>query len=256
MNAYFDTIVKPVALAAVLAATPVLLAAPAAAQSNPTQRGGFYAEGATHRAPGGMLRLCRQNPSACPELQARLTAARNGARAPAAAAPIAMTSALMSRLRAVNSAVNREIIPRQDRGDEWTLNARYGDCEEYVLTKRQRLIAAGLPRGALRIAVGHTAAGVGHAVLVVRTTGGDLVLDNLTDAILPITQVSHRLAAVQSSERPGRWVHMVRRGGPAPLSRRNVSRRNAARQRIIERRGSRFRHRSSRQRRGVTFGTH
>lgn len=69
---------------------------------------------------------------------------------------------------------------------------------------RQRLIQAGVPAGALRIAIAWTAAGEGHAVLIVRTTSGDLVLDNLTGQIKPWHAVNYRWIAMSSAD-PRRW---------------------------------------------------
>jgi len=99
---------------------------------------------------------------------------------------IASSRASMSKIRSVNVAVNRSIRPRNDRGaDAWNDKARSGDCEDFALAKRRKLIEQGFPVGALRIAVARTNRGEGHAVLVVRTSSGEMVLDNRTDTIKP-----------------------------------------------------------------------
>lgn len=53
-----------------------------------------------------------------------------------------------------------------------------GDCEDFALAKRDRLVAAGWPPEAMFLAVVyHPTLGL-HAVLVARTSEGDLVLDS------------------------------------------------------------------------------
>lgn len=118
-----------------------------------------------------------------------------------------MTEDTMQVLKKVNLSVNNSIRPRNDsRGrDVWTLNASSGDCEDYVITKRSRLIKMGLPASALRIAYAKTRSGEGHAVLVVRTSEGDYVLDNRTNAIRPKAQAGLRFISMSGSN-PKTWT--------------------------------------------------
>lgn len=116
------------------------------------------------------------------------------------ASQVRLTEAVMDTLKSVNSRVNRAIAPRGDRRDEWAVNVSSGDCEDYALTKRAALISAGLPAGALRIAAAKTRSGQGHAVLVVRTDQGDLVLDNLTGTIKPAGQTGLRWVAMTNAD--------------------------------------------------------
>jgi predicted transglutaminase-like cysteine proteinase len=53
-----------------------------------------------------------------------------------------------------------------------------GDCEDMAITKRAMLHQAGIPLHKLRIAIGKNARGELHAVLLVLTDKGDLVLDS------------------------------------------------------------------------------
>jgi len=106
-------------------------------------------------------------------------------------AEIPLTIELMALLRDVTSEVNAAIKPMADM-EHWGIEDRwdfaedgYGDCEDFQLVKRKRLIEKGLPRRALRMTVVVDQASEGHAVLMVRTTSGDLVLDNKTSAVLP-----------------------------------------------------------------------
>ena len=84
------------------------------------------------------------------------------------------------------------------------MNARQGDCEEFALAKRQRLIRAGLPASSLRLAYVKTRSGEGHAVLVVKTNTGDLVLDVLTNKIKPLSQSGLRLISIAGAN-PTSW---------------------------------------------------
>jgi predicted transglutaminase-like cysteine proteinase len=90
----------------------------------------------------------------------------------------------------VNERVNRMILAVTDQ-DHWGVLDRWdypddglGDCEDIQLLKRKLLIEAGLPRRALRMTVVLDEHGMGHAVLMVRTSHGDFALDNKRDSVL------------------------------------------------------------------------
>jgi predicted transglutaminase-like cysteine proteinase len=122
------------------------------------------------------------------------------------ASVVSATEETMDTLRGVNNRVNRSIAPRADgAADVWTVNARAGDCEDYVLAKRRALIRAGLPASALRIAFVRTRSGQDHAILIVNTDSGKLVLDNLTGAIKPLSQTRYRIVSVQTAN-PKQWT--------------------------------------------------
>lgn len=105
------------------------------------------------------------------------------------------TDDLRAHLTRVNAAVNAAIRYRADSDDRWALSPAVGDCEDFAATKLARLIAAGMPRRALRLAVVQAArteiAMNGqpftvwrwHMVLTVETTAGTLVLDSLRAAV-------------------------------------------------------------------------
>jgi len=132
-------------------------------------------------APVGFQIFCLTNRSHC----------RGGG-----AEQVRLTQAVLSTLQSVNAQVNRSISPSNDRQDVWSLGVTRGDCEDFVLAKRAALIRAGLPASALRIAAATTRSGIGHAVLIVRTNEGDLVLDNLNGAVKLINQTSLRWVAM------------------------------------------------------------
>lgn len=141
-------------------------------------------------APLGYQVMCLKNPAEC----------KGGGKA-----QITVTNEVMATLKRVNSQVNRRIQPRNDRGaDVWSASATSGDCEDYVLAKRRALIKAGISPSSLRIAYVKTREGVGHAILVVKTNGKDLVLDNLTATVKPLSQTGYRIISM-SGANPRKW---------------------------------------------------
>jgi predicted transglutaminase-like cysteine proteinase len=125
-------------------------------------------------------------------------------------------------LRRVNRSVNDSIIPvLKSSGPSlaggWTIAPDMGDCNDYAVTKRHELLARGLPSKALRLSVVKTASGIGHLVLVVVTTRGDIVLDNLTQAIRPWQSTDYRWLKIQSATDPRYWYEVkAPASDPAP----------------------------------------
>jgi len=74
--------------------------------------------------------------------------------------------------------------------------------------KQSRLIQKGWPESALLIAVVDTAEGQRHAVLLVRTNFGDLVLDSLTDKIYHWRKTDFKWIKRQSTRNMMRWVEI------------------------------------------------
>ena len=137
--------------------------------------------------PHGFVSLCGRDPSVCE------------APGPAAAKRMEATPALLAELNGVNVLVNRHISPATDL-DVYGVTERWvrlvaevkasmahgaplprGDCEDYAETKQGLLEEKGI---FTEIAVVRDEDNEGHAVLVARTTAGDFVLDNKTDALL------------------------------------------------------------------------
>lgn len=126
----------------------------------------------------GWIRFCQQNPAEC-------------AVDPSEPATINLTAKDWQTLTRINQQVNADIKAKTDK-DHWGVEDvwdfaedGYGDCEDYQLVKRKRLVEAGFPRRALRMTVVIDEEGAGHAVMMVRTTRGDFILDNKRNAILP-----------------------------------------------------------------------
>lgn len=125
--------------------------------------------------------------------------------------PETLTEERWRDLLSVNTDVNRAVSPVTDleyyqREEMWTLPGGYGDCEDYVLLKRKRLVERGWSTGALLVTVVFDEVGAGHAVLLVRTSRGDFVLDNKTDKIRRWYETAYRYVKRQSDSDPNRWV--------------------------------------------------
>lgn len=123
-------------------------------------------------------------------------------------APFALSSRDFNDLATVNKLVNDAISPKHDSADIWSPNASAGDCEDYALAKRQQLIDLGWAPSQLLIAVVEDPSLGAHAVLIARTDRGDLVLDNLTDEILPWTATRLTFVVRQSEKLPAMWVKL------------------------------------------------
>ena len=145
-----------------------------------------------NRPPSAYLAFCRKHSREC----------RGGG-----TSSVRYSKKLMATLYATNRSVNRKIRYRAEKKDTWSLNTRVGDCEDYALTKRSELIRKGVPAGALRMAVVRTRGGIGHAVLVVKTNRGDLVLDNRRSSIRKRQRTGYDYEKMATSN-PRRWVAM------------------------------------------------
>lgn len=116
----------------------------------------------------------------------------------------------------MNRAVNAGITLVPDRigeGSEecWEFPVQgTGDCEDFALEKRRKLVARGLPSAALTMAiVHHRGQFFAHAILLAETTRGTLVLDNLFDEVVCWDSVPYRY---ERRERPdGRWERYIAR---------------------------------------------
>jgi predicted transglutaminase-like cysteine proteinase len=126
---------------------------------------------------------------------------------------VSLTPERFKELTTLNRKVNRTIRGRNDSGEQlngdlWEVNVKSGDCEDFALTKRSRLLSMGWSSRALRIAKAYTRAGEGHAVLVVRTDRGDLVLDNRFNSIKPFEKTDLRMEMIQSEADPLVWYQL------------------------------------------------
>jgi predicted transglutaminase-like cysteine proteinase len=155
------------------------------------------AEGAPTLAPFQHVRFCLRYPSECKS-------------EPAGEERIGLSPETTQLLDRINRAVNAEIAPAvksygSNLRSGWNVAPDIGDCNDYAVTKRHALTQSGLPSKALRLAVVKIPSGVGHLVLVVATTKGDIILDNLTGAILPWQQTGYQWLKIQSASDAQLW---------------------------------------------------
>jgi len=148
--------------------------------------------------PFGHTVMCTRNPELC-------VAPENADR------KIALNTLNKALIEHVNLETNQRINYRRDPvdtgiADRWRVAVTQGDCEDIALAKRQRLIELGFPAGAMRLAVGHIETGEGHAVLVLRTEAGDVILDNRQDDIVAWSDHDMRWSMIQSAQNPRRWL--------------------------------------------------
>jgi predicted transglutaminase-like cysteine proteinase len=135
------------------------------------------------------------------------------------AGPLMRNHALMSLLGHVNDRVNGAIrymsdVQQYGVDDYWTLPleagaSAAGDCKDYVLEKRRALIDAGLPAADLSIAIVKTSWGEMHAVLLVATDRGELVMDSLSSRIAPWRDAPYTWVERQAPGEQLTWVKIV-----------------------------------------------
>ncbi|MBZ9683769.1 MULTISPECIES: transglutaminase-like cysteine peptidase [unclassified Mesorhizobium] len=149
--------------------------------------------------PVGHYEFCQRIPGECNEKTAK-------------GAPVDLSRKLWATIVSINNSVNTRIKPRTDMenyGAEeyWAYpDNGYGDCEDYALEKRRELMDAGVPAGDLLMTVARQPNGDGHAVLTVRTSLGEFILDNLETKVLSWTDTDYTYLKRQSTENSGVWV--------------------------------------------------
>lgn len=167
-------------------------------------------------APRGYQQLCAARPEFCVaqqtanEVSTVLANLRRlyGQQYAAIDAP-ELTEARYQQLVRVNLTVNQTIRPAEDAsGDIWSFSSIAGDCEEYVLMKRETLAALGWPRSAMRIGVVKGQRYPYHAILIVSTKGGEFVLDNMTDEMTRVEDSPYTFVVSESARMPGKWVRV------------------------------------------------
>ncbi len=161
--------------------------------------------------PFGYVEFCERAPELCKEHAGN-------------AQPPVLTEKDMRQLEAMNTSVNRLIEPTEDVvkhnrvgqkrnlvKERWELlncsNGRdcRGDCEEYALMKRKRMMDRGWPASLLLLTVVRDEKGLGHLVLTFRVAAGDFILDNKVDVIRRWDKVPYQFVMRQSTYDPLVW---------------------------------------------------
>jgi predicted transglutaminase-like cysteine proteinase len=169
-------------------------------QAVAAQAGSFMKTGSRTTQPIGHYEFCRELPAECHQ------------RTPNAQ-PVSLTRTLWAQMIRINNAVNQEVEPKTDmelwgKEEKWSYPQGAGDCEDYALEKRRRLMAIGVPAGNLLMTVARQPNGDGHAVLTVRTSFGDFILDNLDPRILGWEETPYTYLKRQSETNSGAWIRI------------------------------------------------
>lgn len=121
----------------------------------------------------------------------------------------------LEKIERVNEIVNAQnyIIDSNNWGksDYWETPteffARGGDCEDFAITKYVALRTLGVPESRLRLAVVHdNEKNIPHAILVVYTDEGSLILDNQMDSVMS-GETMYRYRPIFSINRTAWWLH-------------------------------------------------
>ena len=181
----------------------VMFSSPAAASSSVDLSNPAFAPVSGQTSiPVGADDFCRRVPQAC-RPDARIVEVET------------LTPASWKQLVAINDNVNATITPETDEdnyrlAEYWTypVNGR-GDCEDIALEKQRQLINAGWDPSTLLMTVVRERDGNGHAVLMVRTDRGDLILDNQVGRVLVWKDTDYEYVKRQSQADAGKWVGLV-----------------------------------------------
>ncbi|MBS0242643.1 MAG: transglutaminase-like cysteine peptidase [Proteobacteria bacterium] len=194
----------------------LVVAVPLGADASPAAKEGGQGHGqpfmrvyGTALPPYGYVRFCQTFPAEC-------------VRAPLEDQRIDGSPARLAELDDINRSVNREIEPATDmeiygEAERWTLPDKKGDCEDYALLKRHRLIARGWPASSLLMTVVRDEKGEGHAILTARTSKGDYVLDNKTDELKLWSATPYTYVMRQSYIDPNVWLSLDPRDLKSPM---------------------------------------
>ena len=149
--------------------------------------------------PFGWVDFCQRHPEECQDNDQ-------------VAQDINLTPEALRKISHINLQVNKSIDPITDQDqwgviDQWDFPSQgRGDCEDYALLKRQKLIESGFPKSALLLTVVKEQNGDGHSVLTLKTDRGDYILDNLNNQVKPWNKTNYRFVKRQSQSSPNIWV--------------------------------------------------
>jgi len=150
--------------------------------------------------PVGHYEFCQSHPEECRQKTAGKM-------------PVQLTRKLWTAIVDINNNVNVAIEPRTDmemwgKEEHWSYPQGFGDCEDYALEKRRQLMALGMPAGSLLVTVVRQPDGSGHAVLTVRTSAGEFILDNLEPRVLAWADTGYTYLKRQSEQHSGVWMQI------------------------------------------------
>lgn len=179
-----------------LVAAAILVTAPVRAET----LGNFVPRGIPADAPAGFDAMCARDAALCgnPPIVKPLENLPSATR--------------LSLLKSVNRQVNGSVRWVADRSERWDRPSgphMIGDCEDFAIEKRSRLLEAGFPAKDLFYLIGYLP-GVGlHAVLAAHTTEGDYILDNRSNGLIGWGKGPYVWILRQVAGRPREWRNLL-----------------------------------------------
>lgn len=160
--------------------------------------------------PYGFVRFCDAEPVEC-------------ANGKTSDARFEATPERLSELDEINRSVNLAIEPVTDLEiygvtELWTLPTTRGDCEDFALLKRHKLIERGWPASSLLMTVVRDEKDEGHAVLTARTSLGDYILDNKSETVKLWNHTPYHYVMRQSYLDTKVWVSLDPSEGTTPAA--------------------------------------
>ncbi len=186
-----------------MASPPVLLSSSFAASAGDggVVTASYAPTGGSTSVPYGWADFCRRYAGECDS-------------GPLSPLDVNLTTKSLKEIGRVGRWVNAHVKPVSDM-EHWGVIDRWdfpsdgkGDCEDFALYKRKILIDEGYPRQALLMTVVKDEHNEGHAVLTVKTSDGEFVLDNMTDDVKPWDQTGYRFVKRQSQSDQNAWVQI------------------------------------------------
>ena len=190
-----------IAAAVAIGMAAFILAMPARADQVDFTNPAFAPAGGITSIPVGASEFCKAHRGECKAN-------------PNAVGAMGLTEARWNQLVQINNVINSAIVAVTDEdyykvAEYWAYPDGYGDCEDFALAKRKALIEAGWNPSTLLMTVVRESKGTGHAVLMVRTDRGDIVLDNQDGRILLWNETPYQYLKRQSQADAGQWVDLV-----------------------------------------------
>ena len=124
---------------------------------------------------------------------------------------------LAEKVTAVNREINRldyvEDVVAYGHDDYWASPMEFfirggGDCEDFAISKYLMLEAMGVSTELMRVVVLETSEGIGHAVLIVESAEGKMVLDNqIYEPVIASTISNYQ--PIYSVNSTSWWLHIT-----------------------------------------------
>lgn len=123
---------------------------------------------------------------------------------------------LMNKVRYIGDQKN------WGKSDYWETPIEFltygGDCEDFAIAKYVSLRALGVPDRAMRVAiVKDTQKGIPHAILIVYTEDGPMVLDNQIKQMTEASAINH-YKPIYSINRTAWWLHTNGNSNPTQIA--------------------------------------